>query len=470
MTALVADSAFLPTGWAREIRLEITPAGDLASCAPGTSEGAERLAGTVLPGMPNIHSHGFQRAMAGLTERAGGGEDSFWGWREIMYGFIGKIGPEDVQAIAAQLYVEMLKAGYTSVAEFHYLHHDSDGTPFGDRVTMSEAIVAAAAEAGIGLTLLPVLYQTGGFGGKPAGAGQRRFINSVDEILGMVEELRRRHRRAANIRVGLALHSLRAVPPDSLSAAVAGLRAVDADAPVHIHIAEQVREVEECMAWSGQRPVEWLADRVALDERWCLVHATHLIPPETARLIETGAVVGLCPTTEANLGDGFFPFADFVGRGSWGIGSDSHISVSPVEELRLLEYGQRLTLRERNIAGRPLQGSSGRALWDAATRHGAGATGRDVGMLAPGRRADLIVLDDDAPTLYGRRGDDLLDSLVFAGNVNPVRDVMVGGAWVLRDREHPREGQILARFKATIDRLTADAAGAAAAHLVMTKI
>jgi len=427
MSAVFADSAFLPAGWARDVRLEITPAGDLATSAPGASDGSERLGGTVLPGMPNIHSHAFQRAMAGLTERAGGGEDSFWGWREIMYGFVGKIGPEDMQAIAAQLYVEMLKAGYTSVAEFHYLHHDRDGTPYGDRVTMSEALVAAAAEAGIGLTLLPVLYQTGGFGGKPAGAGQRRFINSVDEILGMVEELRRRHRDAANFRVGLALHSLRAVPPDAVSAAVAGLRALDADAPVHIHIAEQVREVEECLAWSGQRPVEWLADHAALDGRWCLVHATHLIPAETARLIETGAVVGLCPTTEANLGDGFFPFADFVGRGNWGIGSDSHISVSPVEELRLLEYGQRLTLRERNIAGRPSLGSSGRALWDAATRHGAGATGRDVGTLAPGGRADLIVLADDAPALYGRRGDDLLDALVFAGNDNPIRDVMVGG-------------------------------------------
>jgi formimidoylglutamate deiminase len=453
MSAVFADSAFLPAGWARDVRLEITPVGDLATCAPGISDGAERLGGIVLPGMPNIHSHAFQRAMAGLTERAGGGEDSFWGWREIMYGFVGKIGPEDMQAIAAQLYVEMLKAGYTSVAEFHYLHHDRDGTPSGDRVTMSEAIVAAAAEAGIGLTLLPVLYQTGGFGRKPAGAGQLRFINSVDEILGMVEELRRRHRGAANLRVGLALHSLRAVPPDALSAAVAGLRALDAAAPVHIHIAEQVREVEECLQWSGQRPVEWLLDHAALDGRWCLVHATHVIPAETARLIETGAVVGLCPTTEANLGDGLFPFADFVGRGHWGIGSDSHISVSPIEELRLLEYGQRLTLRERNIAGRPSQGSSGRALWAAATRHGAGATGRDVGTLAPGRRADLIVLDDDAPTLYGRRGDDLLDALVFAGNASPVRDVMVGGQWVVRDGKHLTEGEILTRFKAAIDRL-----------------
>jgi formimidoylglutamate deiminase len=454
MSTLVADSAFLPTGWAREIWLEITPGGDLATSEPGKSDGAERLAGAVLPGMPNIHSHAFQRAMAGLTERAGGGEDSFWGWREIMYGFVGKIGPEDMQAIAAQLYVEMLKAGYTSVAEFHYLHHDRDGTPYGDRVTMSEAIVAAAAETGIGLTLLPVLYQTGGFGGKPTGAGQRRFINSVDEILGMIEELRRRHPGAANFRVGLALHSLRAVPPDALSAAVAGLRALDADAPVHIHVAEQVREVEECLAWSGQRPVAWLLDHAALDGRWCLVHATHVDNAETRRLIDTGVVVGLCPTTEANLGDGIFPFASFAASGRWGIGSDSHVSVSPIEELRMLEYGQRLTLRERNVAGRSIAGSTGQALWIDAAARGAAATARNLGTLAPGGRADLIVLDNRVPTLYGRREGTLLDAAVFAGNVNAVRDVMVGGAWVVRDGEHPREGQILARFKAAIDRLT----------------
>ena len=453
MSALFAESALLPSGWAGGVRLEIAPAGDLASCETGGPEGAERLAGTVLPGMPNIHSHAFQRAMAGLTERAGGGEDSFWGWREIMYGFVGKIGPADMQAIAAQLYVEMLKAGYTSVAEFHYLHHDRDGTPYADRATTSEALIAAAAEAGIGITLLPVLYQTGGFGGKPAGAGQRRFINGVDDILAMIEELRRRHRDAANLRIGLALHSLRAVPPDSLAAAVAGLRALDADAPVHIHVAEQAREVEECLGWSGQRPVAWLLDHAALDGRWCLVHATHVDGAETRRLIDTGVVVGLCPTTEANLGDGIFPFGAFVASGKWGIGSDSHISVSPIEELRLLEYGQRLTLRERNIAGRPSRGSSGRALWADAAAQGAPATGRKLGTLAPDSRADLVVLDDGAPTLYGWREDTLLDALVFAGNANPIRDVMVGGNWVVRDGRHVREGDILTRFKATVDRL-----------------
>jgi len=452
MTALFAATAFLPNGWTENVRLEIAPAGDLASCETGGPEGAERLAGTVLPGMPNIHSHAFQRAMAGLTERAGGG-DSFWTWREVMYGFVAKIDPEDLQAIAAQLFVEMLKAGYTAVAEFHYLHHDRDGRPYDDRVVMSEALVAAAAEAGIGLTLLPVLYQTGGFGGQPAGPGQRRFLNGVDDILAMIDTLRRRHRGNPDVRLGLAAHSLRAVPPAALDHAVAGLRRLDPDAPVHIHIAEQLREVEECLAWSGQRPVDWLLDHAPVDARWCLVHATHMTPAETARLIAAGAVAGLCPTTEANLGDGLFPFADFVGKGRWGIGSDSHISVSPIEELRLLEYGQRLTTRERNIAGRASTGSSGRALWSAATALGASVIGRPVGALAPRCRADLVVLDDDGPALYGRNGDSLLDALVFAGNANPVRDVMVGGKWVVRGGAHIREGEVFRRFRATVDRL-----------------
>src|SRR5260221_1617502 len=455
MPALFAAAALLAEGWAENVRLTVAPSGELASCAPDAAGKAETLAGTVLPGMPNLHSHAFQRAMAGLTERAGGGEDSFWGWREIMYRFVGTIGPEDLQAIAAQLYVEMLNAGYTAVAEFHYLHHDRDGTPYADRVTMSEAIVAAAAEAGIGLTLLPVLYQTGGFGGAPAGPGQRRFINGVDAILAMIETLGRRHRDNANFRIGLAAHSLRAVPPDALRDAVAGLRALDAAAPIHIHIAEQTREVAECLAWSGRRPVDWLLDHEAVDARWCLVHATHMTADETQRLAASGAVAGLCPTTEANLGDGIFPFADYLGTGGWGIGSDSHISVSPVEELRLLEYGQRLVTRERNVAGRPTLGSSGRALWTGATPSGAPATGRQPGTLAPGQRRDLVVLADALPTLYGRRGDTLLDAVVFAGNANPVRDVMVGGRWVVRDGVHIREAEIFARFKATIDRLEA---------------
>jgi formimidoylglutamate deiminase len=453
MTALFAASAFLPGGWADNVRLTIAPSGDLVACAPGDAADAERLAGTVLPGMPNLHSHAFQRAMAGLAERAGGGEDSFWGWREIMYRFVGTIGPEDLQAIAAQLYVEMLKAGYTAVAEFHYLHHDRDGTPYTDSATMSEALIAAAGESGIGITLLPVLYQVGGFDCRSPGAVQRRFIHSTDGFLDLFSKLTYRYSENPQVAVGMAFHSLRAVSPDMLKTVLKQSYDIDLLAPRHIHIAEQVREVEDCIAARGCRPVEWLLDNVDPDVMWCLVHATHMTPEETRRLATSGAVVGLCPTTEANLGDGIFPFADFAPSGTWGIGSDSHVSVSPVEELRLLEYGQRLVTRERNIAGRPSAGSSGRALWEGAIRGGAAAMGRKLGALAPGSRADLIVLDDDAATLYGRRGDSLIDALVFAGNVNPVRDVMVGGGWMVREGRHRSEDAILARFKATIARL-----------------
>ena len=475
MRGLFAKSALLPKGWAEDIRFAITPAGDLAVGEPGTQgeaadETTERLSGTVLPGMPNIHSHAFQRAMAGLTERAGGGDDNFWSWREVMYGFVGKIGPEDLQAIAAQLYVEMLKAGYTSVAEFHYLHHDRDGTPYADRATLSEAIIAAATESGIGLTLLPVLYQTGGFDGRPLGEAQRRFFNATDDFVDLVFELARRHDDNPQIDFGVAFHSLRAISADTFKTLLPELDELAILAPRHIHVAEQTREVEECIAARGCRPVEWLLDNIGLDPSWCLVHATHLTPAETRRLAATGAIVALCPTTEANLGDGIFPLADFAtGKGRWGIGSDSHVSVNPVEELRLLEYGQRLMLRERNIAARMIGGSggrsedgwrggpgeesSGRVLWEAAALDGAIATGRDVGALAAGKRADLVVLDDSRPTLYGRRGDTLLDALVFAGSDKPIRDVMVGGKWVVRDGVHVREDEILARFKATIDRL-----------------
>jgi formimidoylglutamate deiminase len=442
----------------RNLRIAIDAAGDIAVLEPdAVPDGAERLAGPVVPGMPNLHSHAFQRAMAGLTERASERSDSFWSWRDIMYRFVARLEPEDVQAIAAQLYVEMLKAGYTAVGEFHYLHHDRDGRPYDDRSLLGGAVIEAAAEAGIGITLLPVLYQTGAFGGAPAGAGQRRFINGTDDILSMIEVLRRRHAGSPDLRIGLAPHSLRAVPPDALSAAVSGLRALDATAPIHIHIAEQSREVDECLAWSGRRPVEWLLDHASVDAAWCLVHATHMNATETARLAAAGAVAGLCPTTEGNLGDGFFPLAEFLAAGGlWGIGSDSHISVNPVEELRWLEYGQRLLKERRNVTTAGTVGSTGAALWHRALAGGAIALGRKIGALAPGYRADILVLDAGAPSLYGRSGDLVLDALVFAGIGDAIRDVMVGGKWVVRDRLHDKEDEIAGAFRQAIDRLSGD--------------
>ena len=462
-TSLFAERALLPDGWARDVLLTVDAAGDLTAVTVGAAAGdAPRAGGPVLPGMPNLHSHAFQRAMAGLGERAGPGDDSFWTWRQVMYDFVGRLTPEQVEAIAAQLYVEMLKSGYTAVGEFHYLHHDSDGRSYADRAEMSQRIAAAASSSGIGLTLLPVLYGYGGFGGQPAGPGQRRFLNAPDDLLSIIEAMRDSHANDGQIRVGMALHSLRAVTPETLGAAVAGLTALDGEAPIHIHVAEQTKEVDDCLAWSDQRPVQWLLEQVGLDRRWCLVHATHMTETETAGLAASEAVAGLCPTTEANLGDGLFPAPSYLAAsGRIGIGSDSHISVSPIEELRWLEYGQRLVLRQRNILGadqsRP---SVGAALYDLALAGGAQAMGRPIGRLAVGCRADLVVLDPSAPTLFGRDGDLLVDALVFCGNANPVRDVMVGGRWLVESGRHRHEDSIIAAYRAAVTDLGAPRASA----------
>ncbi len=470
VNALFAESALLPAGWARDVLLETDSDGTLTLVTPdapaGRARGVQRAAGPVIPGMPNLHSHAVQRAMAGLAERLGQAGaapegDSFWTWRQVMYGFVGRLDPPHLEAIAAQLYAEMLKAGDTAVGEFHYLHHDRDGRPYADPAEMSERIVAAARASGIGLTLLPVLYAHGGFGGQPPNPGQRRFLHDRDRFLALIETLRARHGGDPQIRIGIAPHSLRAVTPDLLRDALAGLDAMDATAPIHIHIAEQVKEVEDCLAWSGQRPVEWLLDAMPVGPRWCLVHATHMTEAETARVAASGAVAGLCPTTEANLGDGFFPAPDYLRRGGvFGIGSDSHISVSPVEDLRWLEYGQRLVHRQRNVltpsdGGANASRSVGAALWRGALGGGAKALGRPIGTLAPGARADLVVLDPERANLIGKKEDVLLDAAIFAGNENPVRDVMVGGRWVVREGHHLAEHGILARFRRALAELAA---------------
>ena len=461
---LFATRALLPEGWASDVLFEIDADGALVAVTPNQAApaGVRRARGPVLPGMPNLHSHAFQRAMAGLAERAGqagtpGEADSFWTWRQAMYGFVGRLTPAQNEAIAAQLYVEMLKAGYTAVGEFHYLHHDPDGRPYADPAEMAERIAAAGAQTGIGLTLLPVLYAQGGFGGQPTGPGQRRFRHDADSFLRLVELLWARHRGDPQLRLGIAPHSLRSVTPPQLSAAVAGLHRLDPAAPVHIHIAEQVKEVEDCLAWSGARPVDWLLDHADPDARWCLVHATHMTDGETARLAASGAVAGLCPTTEANLGDGLFNAPGYLAQGGrWGIGSDSHISVSPIEELRWLEYGQRLLHRRRNLLlpGNRAGANVGAALYRSALEGGAQALGRPIGRLAPGARADLLVLDTERPSLLGRADDALLDAVVFAGNENPVSDVMVGGRWVVEQGRHVAEASVLDAYRRAIAELT----------------
>lgn len=436
MPAFHAERALLPSGWARNVRFEVGASGLLEQVLPDAgSEGAERLHGPVLPGMPNLHSHAFQRAMAGLAEVAGNPNDSFWTWRELMYRLVGRLSPEQMEVIARQLYVEMLKAGYTAVAEFHYVHHDPAGRPYADPAELALCISRAARDSGIGLTLLPVLYSHAGFGGLPPNEGQRRFIHSTDSYLALQQRLR--EALPADQGLGLCFHSLRAVTPDQLTTVLA---AEDGARPIHIHIAEQQKEVDDCLAWSGRRPLQWLYENAPMDPRWCLVHATHAEADEVQAMARSGTVAGLCLTTEANLGDGIFPAVDFLARGGrLGIGSDSHVSVSVVEELRWLEYGQRLRDQRRNRLYRPEQPQVGRTLFDAALAGGAQALGQPVGALAVGSRADWIVLDGTDPYLATTEGDALLNRWLFAGGDRQVRDVMVGGRWVVHNGHHPAE-------------------------------
>ena len=403
-----AGQAFLPDGWAESVLFELDAAGNIVGVTTNAEAGdAERAKGPVLPGMPNLHSHAFQRAMAGLAEHRASGagkDDSFWTWREVMYRFVGVLTPDQLQAIAAQLYVEMLKSGYTAVGEFHYLHHGPDGRPYDDVAEMSRRTLAAADVTGIGITQLPVLYGYGGFGAQKAGEGQRRFLNDPNRLLRIVEALQAASQQNPQVRVGVAPHSLRAVTPETLDEVVTGLTALDATAPLHIHIAEQVKEVEDCLSWCGHRPVEKLFEIQAPDARWCLVHATHMSPEETAALAASGAVAGLCPTT-----------------------------------------------RRRNVlAGAGAQASVGLRLYAEALAGGAQALGRPIASLEAGRRADLLVLDPDHPDVAALPPERLLDAVVFAGNRNPVRDVMVGGQWVVTDGRHREEEAVQAAYLAAV--------------------
>lgn len=444
---LFAERALLAEGWARQVLITLDK-GLITSVTPDSEAGdAERLAGPLIPGMSNVHSHAFQRAFAGFSERCGSGEDSFWTWRKVMYDFVADISPEQIETIAAQLYIEMLKSGFTAVGEFHYLHHDKGGAGYGSFSELSCRVIKAAQDTGIAITHLPVLYAHGGFGGQASSASQARFINSAESYAVLLQDLFSKYGATPNVRIGAAPHSLRAVSPDLLKELLAALDCLDATAPVHIHIAEQIKEVEDCLAWSGARPVQWLLDNAEIDSRWSLIHATHLDEFERRDLAESQAIAGLCLTTEANLGDGIFPAREYLAEGGqFGIGSDSHISVSPIEELRLLEYGQRLVHRRRALLATPAQPSVGRHLWTQAACGGAQSLGLEAGVIAPGKRADLLVLNDKLPALLGKDEDYLLDALVFAGNVNPVRDVMVGGRWVVRDGQHEAQEQVLARF------------------------
>ncbi|HEY1043452.1 MAG TPA: formimidoylglutamate deiminase [Telluria sp.] len=450
VSALFARHALLPDGWRDDVLLEWDSGGTITAVTVGAPQGTAEEARFVIPGMVNLHSHSFQRALGGMTEKAGEGQDSFWTWRELMYRFARRITPQQMEAIAMQLYIECLRHGYTSVCEFHYVQRDPNGEMYVPRpAETAHRVIAAARTTGIGITMLPVLYTYSGFGDQQLKPEQLRFRTNVRDVLRMIDSLE--CERGSQVEVGVAPHSLRAA---SIAQVCRLLDAMPQQRPVHIHIAEQQAEVEQSIAYSGRRPVRYLLDEVRVDQRWCLVHATHLDAGEIESIAKSGAVAGLCPTTEANLGDGLFPLSAFLEAGGrFGVGSDSHVSQSPVEELRWLEYGQRLVQQRRNVAVDGAERNVGDFLWQRALAGGAQATGRPVGQLAAGRRADLLVLDDGHPNLYGIDRTDALGAFIFSGNDNLVRHVMCGGQWVVRDGRHPEQDAVAQLFRETITEL-----------------
>lgn len=450
MTALWFASALLPEGWAESVRLTLD-GGKILRVEVGTVPGAgDERHGIAIPGLPNLHSHAFQRGMAGLAEARGPEGDNFWTWREVMYRFLDRLTPDDVEAIAMLAYVEMLETGFTRVGEFHYLHHAPDGTAYANVAELAERIAAAADATGIALTLLPVFYAHADFGGAPPAPGQRRFINSLDGFAELMAGCRPAVTKLPDARVGVAPHSLRAVTAEELARVVA----LAGGGPVHIHAAEQIREVEACIAWSGQRPVAWLLDHAGVDARWCLVHATHMTDAETEGLARSGAVAGLCPVTEANLGDGVFPAGAYLSAGgAFGVGTDSNIQIDPAAELRGLEYAQRLTARARNVLASAPGRSTGADLFARVLAGGGQALAAGPQGLMAGASADLVSLDPAHAALAGRRGDAVLDSWIFAGYRGAVDCVWRGGRKCVEGGRHGARESAERRYRETIQRL-----------------
>jgi formiminoglutamate deiminase len=443
------SKALLDDGWSSDVLVSVRD-GRIAAISTGVTApaSAAKVSGVALPGMPNVHSHAFQRAMAGLTEVHGPEDDNFWTWREVMYRFLAQMTPDDIEAVAALAYVEMLEAGFTTVGEFHYVHNAPDGARYADPAETAARMVAAAADTGIGLTLLPCFYAHGGCGGQAPNPGQVRFLSDLDSFAALMEASRAHIQRLPGARLGIAPHSIRAVAADEL----ASLARSYAAGPVHIHAAEQVREVDECLAWSGRRPVQWLLENVQLDQRWCLIHCTHMTGEEVAGLARSGAVAGLCPITESNLGDGIFAGVEYeCAGGRFAVGTDSNVRISVNEELRTLEYSQRLRDRKRNRLGAG-RSSTGRSIFEAARKGGAQALGLGNAGLSVGQSADIVVLDDADPCLVGRDGDALLDAWIFgAGNV--VRDVFARGSQVVVNGRHAQRDAVNRRYGGTLRRL-----------------
>ena len=447
-----APSALLPEGWETAVAIDVDEAGDIVDVEPNArADGCEILHGPVVPAMPNLHSHAFQRALAGRTGQAApGNEDNFWTWRQMLYAFLDRIDAEAFEAIAAQAYIEMAKAGYASVAEFHYVHHDPAGKPYDDSAELAWRIVAAAKAAGLSLTLLPVFYAHAGFGGAPTTAGQRRFVHTMSTFTHLYDRLRERSAEHGYV-LGIAPHSLRAATSEELGQLV---RLAGPSAPIHIHAAEQTREVDDCFAATRMRPVEWLLTQAHADSRWCIVHATHMIERETTSLAASGAVAGLAPTTEADLGDGTFPGVAYLAAGGrFGVGSDSNTVISPFAELRQLEWSQRIRARRRNALAVAGHGTIGTSLWVRAAHGGAQALAQQTGVIAAGQHADLVVLDPMDPALAEQASEDILDAAIFGPARMPVRDVMARGRFIVQSGRHAQEDAVFARYRATLARL-----------------
>jgi formimidoylglutamate deiminase len=440
---LYAATALLPDGWAKDVQIRVEDGriAEVTAGVPGQGHGV------ILPAPVNLHSHTFQRAMAGMTEGRTAGQDSFWTWRALMYRFLERLSPEDVQAIAAQAMVEMAEAGFSAVCEFHYLHHPVGGGTYDDPAEMSRRIAMAARETGFGLTHLPVIYEQGGVDGRALVGGQLRFGSSPDIYARLLDGAAQALAALPDAVLGVAPHSLRAVSRRTLNG-VAGMT----EGPVHIHIAEQVAEVAEVQAVWGARPVEWAVANLPLDARWCMIHATQMTPAEVAALARTGAVAGLCPITEANLGDGIFDAPGWMaGKGAFGVGTDSNVRISLAEELRVLEYSQRLGLKARAVLAD--RRSTGRLLWEEAARGGAQAAGRPAGRIAVGQWADLLALDTTDLRLEGLEGDQLLDAFVFAGRDGLVTDLWSAGRHIVQGGRHIARRGVEASFRATMRRL-----------------
>lgn len=446
MVQIWAERALLPEGWAENVGIALDR-GRIASVATGTAPQGHRV-GLLLPAMANLHSHAFQRAMAGLSEARGPEpRDTFWTWRQIMYRFLDHLTPEDVEAIAALVQIEMLEAGYATNVEFHYLHHAPGGSHYDNIAEMSGRIAAAASRTGIGLTLLPVHYQFGGVDRRPLGPGQNRFGTTPEEFSLLLEGAEAALTGLpSDAGIGVAPHSLRAVSPEALRIC----ETLRPSRPLHMHLAEQIPEIDEVSAAYGRRPVEWLLDNHQPDRRWTLIHLTHMTPDETRRLAATGAVAGLCPITESSLGDGIFNGTIWTQAGGrLGFGSDSNIRISLVEELRTLEYSQRLRDRGRAVLA-TRERSTGRMIYDAGLTASPTAAGRETGAIAPGLWADLISVDLENPVMSGRTGDQMLDSLIFAGHDGLVRDVWSAGRHLVKDGRHLDRDRIMSEYLQTI--------------------